>query len=210
MARGWQLAYLVGATPWEKPGAQGGAEEITRLVSPAENGGPPHGAALDVGCGSGMHSVLLARRGWTVTGVDIVERALRRARRRSQDAGVDINFVRADAADLPSVVKPGLRLVLDVGCYHVLGDRTRAGYVAGLNQLAEPGALLVMLAFPAGGRGTGPRPRGISTEQAVADLRGWGFGGEVGATAQLPAIAQRWGAPRWLTFTRLAGPAPAN
>src|ERR1051326_252872 len=53
------------------------------------------GRLLDVGCGTGRYSVALAELGWTVTGVDISEDMLRRARERGVDA------VRADAATLP-------------------------------------------------------------------------------------------------------------
>jgi SAM-dependent methyltransferase len=50
------------------------------------NGGPPHGRALDLGTGSGIWGIELARRGWEVTGVNHVEKALRRARERISEA----------------------------------------------------------------------------------------------------------------------------
>jgi methylase of polypeptide subunit release factors len=50
------------------------------LLDREENGRqPPYGPALDVGTGSGIWGIKLAQRGWQVTGVDIVGRALRRA-----------------------------------------------------------------------------------------------------------------------------------
>lgn len=42
----------------------------------------PYGSALDLGCGTGMQAVELARRGWQVTGVEIVPKALRAVRMR--------------------------------------------------------------------------------------------------------------------------------
>jgi SAM-dependent methyltransferase len=57
--------------------------------------GTGSGALLDLGCGTGSYSVALAERGWKVTGVDISEDMLRRARARGVDA------VRADATALP-------------------------------------------------------------------------------------------------------------
>lgn len=53
------------------------------LVEQEEEGRePPYGPALDLGTGSGVRGVQLAKRGWQVTGVDIVEKALTRARER--------------------------------------------------------------------------------------------------------------------------------
>jgi SAM-dependent methyltransferase len=53
------------------------------------------GALVDVGCGTGSYAAGLAERGWTVTGVDVSEDMLERARER----GVDT--VLADGAVLP-------------------------------------------------------------------------------------------------------------
>ena len=40
------------------------------------------GRALDVGCGSGRDAVYLGKRGWRVTAVDSVDKALASAQRR--------------------------------------------------------------------------------------------------------------------------------
>jgi len=50
---------------------------------------------LDVGCGTGAHSVVYAEHGWAVTGVDVSEDQLRLARKR----GVEV--LQADAAAMP-------------------------------------------------------------------------------------------------------------
>lgn len=59
----------------------------------------PGQTVLDVGCGTGRHSVELARRGLTVTGLDISEGMLAQARARADSAGVDVRWVQADATD---------------------------------------------------------------------------------------------------------------
>ncbi|MFO8030902.1 MAG: methyltransferase domain-containing protein [Cyclonatronaceae bacterium] len=56
---------------------------------------------LDVGCGTGRHAIELARRGYRVTGVDLSEAQLRRAREKASEAGVDVVFQCHDARDLP-------------------------------------------------------------------------------------------------------------
>ncbi|NYD22469.1 class I SAM-dependent methyltransferase [Kineococcus aurantiacus] len=54
------------------------------------------GTALDLGCGEGGDVLFLARRGWTVTGVDVSDTALARAREHAAEAGVDARFERHD------------------------------------------------------------------------------------------------------------------
>ena len=48
-------------------------EVVLRLL------GEGPGRLLDLGCGGGAHAVAFAERGWTVTGVDSVPRAIERA-----------------------------------------------------------------------------------------------------------------------------------
>src|SRR4051794_15221386 len=43
---------------------------------------PPGATVLDAGCGTGVHSVRVARAGWRAFGLDISYAALREARRR--------------------------------------------------------------------------------------------------------------------------------
>lgn len=55
---------------------------------------------LDIGCGTGRHAIELAKRGYSVTGVDLSARQLRKAREKADKAGVSIRFVKADARKL--------------------------------------------------------------------------------------------------------------
>jgi len=55
--------------------------------------------ALDLACGPGRCSVALARRGFTVTGVDRTKLLLDRARSRARRVGVPVEWVRADMRD---------------------------------------------------------------------------------------------------------------
>jgi len=56
---------------------------------------------LDVGCGTGLYALDLASRGLNVTGVDISRPMLEQARAKAQHAGLDIQFLEADAFQLP-------------------------------------------------------------------------------------------------------------
>src|ERR687892_1037102 len=75
----YRFLYRIGFTPWEE--MEKLADQIVPLFEREENGAEaPYGPVLDIGCGSGIWATKLARRGWQVTGVDDVPRALTRAR----------------------------------------------------------------------------------------------------------------------------------
>ncbi len=53
---------------------------------------------LDMGCGVGRHCIELAKRGYQVVGIDISAGMLEQAREAAKAAGVQIEFIQADAA----------------------------------------------------------------------------------------------------------------
>jgi SAM-dependent methyltransferase len=91
MTLGYALAYATGITPWERAGDTD-PDGLDRLFGREEvdHGGP--GRMLDLGCGSGAHTVTLAGRGWKATGVDQIDAALHRARRRAESHQVSADF----------------------------------------------------------------------------------------------------------------------
>ena len=56
---------------------------------------------LDIGCGPGFFSILLARDGHSVTAVDYSEGMLAEAQRNFTEAGVSVELLRGDAQSLP-------------------------------------------------------------------------------------------------------------
>ncbi len=55
---------------------------------------------LDVGCGTGRHAIELAKRGYRVTGIDLSESQLNRAREKAARENVFVDFIRTDARNL--------------------------------------------------------------------------------------------------------------
>jgi 2-polyprenyl-3-methyl-5-hydroxy-6-metoxy-1,4-benzoquinol methylase len=56
----------------------------------------PRATVLDMACGAGRHSILLAKEGFDVTAVDLSRNLLNVARQAALDAGVKVNFLRSD------------------------------------------------------------------------------------------------------------------
>lgn len=56
---------------------------------------------LDIGCGTGRHSIELARRGYNVTGIDLSESMIGKAREKAVGQGLNVDFQIADARNLP-------------------------------------------------------------------------------------------------------------
>lgn len=54
------------------------------------------GRVLDIGCSGGLHALELAKRGYSVTGIDVEASAIESARRRCAAAGVKADFSAAD------------------------------------------------------------------------------------------------------------------
>lgn len=74
--------------------------EIEFLIE--ELGLAPGASVLDVGCGVGRHAIPLAGLGFRVTGVDISDGMLERARARAAESGVEATWVQADVSrELP-------------------------------------------------------------------------------------------------------------
>jgi 2-polyprenyl-3-methyl-5-hydroxy-6-metoxy-1,4-benzoquinol methylase len=61
----------------------------------------PGRKALDIACGEGRNSIFLARRGFSVTGIDIADEGIAKATRRSIAEGLEISFLRADLEVCP-------------------------------------------------------------------------------------------------------------
>jgi 2-polyprenyl-3-methyl-5-hydroxy-6-metoxy-1,4-benzoquinol methylase len=56
---------------------------------------------LDLGCGTGRHSIELTKRGYTITGIDLSETQLALASEKAKNQNLKIDFRRHDARYLP-------------------------------------------------------------------------------------------------------------
>lgn len=135
--------YRLGLIVWERKSRPSDLVELVEGRSAL-----PAGRALDIGCGTGGDSIYLAGRGWEVTGVDMVTRALAIARRRAAAAGVSVRFLHGDATRLEELgLASDHTLLLDFGCFHTLPEDRRDAYVRGVSGAAAPGATFLLFGF---------------------------------------------------------------
>jgi SAM-dependent methyltransferase len=188
----YRFQYLVGMTPWERMPFLPIGQQAVALLDREEGGRePPYGRALDLGSGTGFWSVRLAERGWEVTGVEIVPKAVRAARERAREAGVDVRFVEGSVTALSEAgIGTGFRLVLDFGVVHGLTPEQVREVGREVTAVAAADATLLMYAFSPGRRG--PLPRGIGREEIERAYPAWTITGqEAFDTADAPRFVRK-------------------
>jgi SAM-dependent methyltransferase len=199
VAVAYQLLYLVGVKPWERGGVD---RDLARFLDLEEQTRtPPYGRALDLGCGTGLQTIELARRGWNAVGVDNVPRAIHQARRRSATGSV--RFVLGDVSNLAGAgVGDGFDLFVDRGCFQGLDDTQRETVARAVTDVAASDAVLLMFAW-----GTGvprPLPRGAEPGDVAAIFDGWELTDveELSSEGMPPPLRRRQVSGRWLRLQR--------
>lgn len=102
--------------------------------------GKDYGKVLDIGCGPGFFSILLAQMGYEVTAVDYTENMLAEAERNARTYGVQIDFQRMDAQRL-SFPDGSFDFVISRNVLWNLEDPVQA-YREWLRVLKEGGSLM--------------------------------------------------------------------
>lgn len=74
-------------------------EMAPRLADLLVRYGKPEGRICDLACGTGDAAIYLAQRGYGVVGIDVSARMLAEAQAKGRAAGVDIQWLQADARD---------------------------------------------------------------------------------------------------------------
>ena len=174
-----------------------------------ERAGLIRGKVLDVGCGTGEHTILLTGLGYDVLGIDFAPEAVEQARRNADAKGAGARFEVADAMNLPA--GPRYDTILDSALFHIFDDADRPKYVASLHGAVLPGGIVHVLALSDQGRGFGPQVSGETIRDAFGD--GWelealepatyrGVVTEVHVDAIGLPIGSRVDEPAWLARAR--------
>jgi len=99
---------------------------------------------LDVCCGPGRHSALLAEKGFKVTGVDFSPEYLREAAARAKKKGVRVKFVKKDARKLRFQAEFGLALNLFTSFGYFKRQEDDRRVLNGVSRALRPGGLFIM------------------------------------------------------------------
>lgn len=155
-------AYTSGSAPWV-------IDEPQPVVVALERDGWIRGAVLDVGCGTGEHTMHLAALGYDVLGLDVSPAGIAEARAAAAERGVSARFEVGDALDLGD--GPRYDTVLDSALFHIFDDHDRARYVRSLRRVVRPDGVVHVLALSDTGPGFGPQV--ADTTILGAFLDGW-------------------------------------
>ena len=142
----YELIYQISKPRWDTGSVPAQVAQLASHQGKTRN-------VIDLGCGTGTHSIYLAQQGFSVIGVDISPTAIMRAQKKASQAGVKPKFIVHDVTRLDFLKGP-FEIALDVGCFHGMNAAAQQRYSLELTQLMQPGNTLLIW-------GMDPRPLGL-------------------------------------------------
>lgn len=107
--------------------------------------GLPITNSIEFGCGEGRNAIYMAKKGISVTAIDISETAIENAKRIAVDKGVSVNF------RCQNVLKGGIDdkydFVYDSGMLHHLPPHRRITYIELIKSILKPDGYLGLVCF---------------------------------------------------------------
>lgn len=133
----WEQAYTERVPPWDIGRPQRAIEAL-----------PLAGDVIDVGCGTGEHTLLAASRGASALGVDISRAAIEIARGKARERALEARFEVGDAFALRELGEQ-FDVAIDSGLFHdhEFDGELRRRYAGGLAHVVRPGGTLYLMCF---------------------------------------------------------------
>lgn len=122
----------------QRPVATAEAALVLRML-----GLEPGQRILDLGCGTGRHSVALAGLGLEVVGLDLSETLLEQARQSAAGAGVEVSWLRRDMRDLDDL-DPFDACVSLYTAFGFFGDEEDQEVLRQVSAALKPGGRLLL------------------------------------------------------------------
>ena len=137
----WNEAYK-GKPPWDIDYPQPAFQALI------QSGELKPGRVLDVGCGRGENSIMLAKNGFDVTGIDIAESAIADANAKAIERHFKVNFIVGDVLRMDRLFAEGeFDTVIDSGLFHVMTDEERPIFARQIHRVLRTGGKYFMLCF---------------------------------------------------------------
>jgi SAM-dependent methyltransferase len=196
-------AYATHSAPWV-------IGEPQPAIVTLEREGWVRGKILDVGCGTGEHTIYLSALRYDVYGMDSSLRAVEQARANAAARNVEAHFQVADALALGDDTT--YDTVIDSALFHIFDADDHARYVRSLHLACRPGALVHVLALSDTGPAFGPQVSDATIREAFSqrwvleDLRLTEYRGAIVRDEHAVALHRQIGEfvdlPAWLARAR--------
>lgn len=183
----WDASYAE-TPPWDIGRPQ------TPFVELAD-AGLLRGTVVELGCGTGEHTLLAAEHGCAATGVDIAPAAIAQAQAKARQRDLQARFLAQDALTIDALGET-FDVVLDCGFFHVLSDADRTRLAATLRTIMAPGSQYHLLCFSDRVPGDAG-PRRIRQEE-IRSAFGDGFSVEAIEDSWIEATFLDQPVPAWL------------
>lgn len=132
----WEKIYKDKSTPWDTNSPD------NLLVKLVEKNKIKPCKVIDFGCGTGNEAIFLAKKGFSVTAIDISKNAIREAKRRAKESGVKCKFLAKDIIDIST--KEKYNFGIDRCCFHFIGAEKRSVYLKNLSSILKPDSFFIL------------------------------------------------------------------
>ncbi|MGD6795362.1 class I SAM-dependent methyltransferase [Metabacillus indicus] len=101
------------------------------------------GAIIDIACGTGRATIPLARQGYRVMGVDVHKGMLDKARRKSADLGLKIDWIQQDCMNLNLKIRADFIYTVGNSFQHFLTNEEQDKLLASVSRHLNPDGIFI-------------------------------------------------------------------